>query len=69
MEQRVAWDDLSGPLKQRIEARTGPIAGVRMASAGQNSPLAAVIDARDGKVFVRGTAWLSEQHHVARCSG
>ena len=69
MEQRIAWDDLPGRLKQAIEIRTGPITRVRIASAGQNSPLAAVIDARDGKVFVRGTAWLSEQHHVARCSG
>jgi len=54
VEQRIAWDDLSGPLKQAIEARTGPIMGVRIASAGQNSPLAAIIDARDGKVFVKG---------------
>jgi hypothetical protein len=54
VEQRVAWDDLPGPLKQAIEVRTGPIESVRVASAGQNSPLAAVIDARDGKVFAKG---------------
>jgi hypothetical protein len=54
VEQRVAWDDLPGPLKQAIEARTGPITGVRIASAGQNSPLAAIIDACDGKVFAKG---------------
>lgn len=54
MEQRIAWDDLSEPLKQAIEARTGPITGVRVAAAGQNSPLAAIIDARDGKVFAKG---------------
>jgi hypothetical protein len=54
VEQRVAWDDLPGPLKLRIEARTGPITGVRIASAGQNSPLAAIIDARNGKVFAKG---------------
>jgi hypothetical protein len=54
VEQRIAWDDLPGPLKQAIEARTGPITGVRIASAGQNSPLAAIIDARDGKVFAKG---------------
>ena len=54
MEQRVAWHDLPGPLKHAIEARTGPIESVRIASAGQNSPLAAVIDARDGKVFAKG---------------
>ncbi|HET9972437.1 MAG TPA: hypothetical protein VFQ68_29665 [Streptosporangiaceae bacterium] len=39
---------------QAIEARTGPITGVRIVSAGQNSPLAAVIDARDGTVFAKG---------------
>ncbi len=54
MEQRIAWHDLSGPLKHAIEARTGPITGVRIAPAGQNSPLAAIIDTRDGKVFVKG---------------
>ena len=54
MEQRIAWDDLPGPLKQAIEARTGPITAVRIATAGQNSPLAAIIDTRDGKVFAKG---------------
>jgi hypothetical protein len=60
VEPRVAWDDLPGPLKQAIEARTGPITGVRIASAGQNSPLAAVSDARDGEVFAKG---LPSGHH------
>src|SRR5215470_17028101 len=54
VEQRIAWDDLPGPLKQAIEARTGRIAGVRIATAGQNSPLAAIIDAADGTVFAKG---------------
>ena len=53
MEQRIAWDALPGPLKRAVEARTGPITGVRIASAGQNSPLAAIIDAHDGKVFAK----------------
>lgn len=52
--QRIPWDDLPRPLKEAIEARTGPVTGVRIASAGQNSPLAAIIDARDGKVFAKG---------------
>ena len=30
MEQPVGWDDLPGPLKQAIEARTGPMTGVRI---------------------------------------
>ena len=54
MEQRIAWDDLPEPLKQAIEARTGRIAGVRIATAGQNSPLAAIIETADGKVFAKG---------------
>ena len=54
MEQRITWHDLPGLLKQAIESLTGPIMGVRIATAGQNSPLAAIIDTRDGKVFVKG---------------
>jgi len=54
VEQRIARDDLPGPLKQAIEARTGRITTVRIATAGQNSPLAAIIDTGDGKVFAKG---------------
>jgi hypothetical protein len=54
VEQRIAWGDLPGPLKRAIEDRTGPITGARIATEGQNSPLAAVIDARDGTVFAKG---------------
>lgn len=41
-------------LKQAIEARTGPVTAVRVATAGQNSPLAAIIDTAGGKVFAKG---------------
>ena len=54
MEERIAWDDLPRPLKQAIEARTGPVTAVRIATAGQNSPLAAIIDTAGGKVFAKG---------------
>ena len=54
MDQRIAWDDLPSSLKDAIEARTGRITSVRIATAGQNSPLAAIIDAADGKVFAKG---------------
>ena len=54
MEQRIAWEDLPEPLKQAIGARTGPITDVRIATAGQNSQLAAIIDTSDGKVFAKG---------------
>ena len=69
MEQRIAWDDLPGSLKQAIEARTGHITGVRIASAGQNSPLAAVIDARDGTVFVKGLPYLDDPKAAAVFAG
>jgi hypothetical protein len=52
---RIAWDDLPQPLKQAIEARTGRITTVRIASTGLNSPLAAIIETSDGgKVFAKG---------------
>ena len=46
--------DIGDGVEQAIESRTGRFTDVRIASAGQNSPLAAIIDARDGKVFVKG---------------
>ena len=48
MKQRVAWDDLAGPVRQATQARTGPITAVRAATAGQNLPLPAIIDAPGG---------------------
>jgi hypothetical protein len=54
VEERIARDDLPGPLKQAIEARTGPITAVGIAIAGQNSPLAAIIDTAEGRVFAKG---------------
>jgi hypothetical protein len=54
VEQRIQWGDLSSPLKAAIEKRTGPIIAGRAVTAGQNSPLAAVVDTREGKVFVKG---------------
>ena len=54
MEQRISWNDLPEPVKEAIAARTGPITGVRIASAGQNSPLAAIIETEDGTVFAKG---------------
>jgi hypothetical protein len=60
VEQRIAWGNLPRPLREAIEARTGPITGVRIATTGQNSPLAAIIDTRDGRVFAKG---LPSDHH------
>ncbi len=54
MEQRIPWDDLPASLKDAISARTGPVISGRAATDGQNSPLAAVLNTRNGKVFVKG---------------
>jgi hypothetical protein len=51
---RIAWDDLPGQLIEAIEARTGPVTAARVATDGLNSPLAAVITTRNGKVFAKG---------------
>jgi len=54
VDQRIAWDDLPSSLKDAIKARTGRITSARTAAAGQNSPLAAIIDTVGGKVFAKG---------------
>jgi hypothetical protein len=54
VQARVEWEDLPDGLKDAIEARTGPVASAETVAGGLNSPLAAVIDARDGQVFVKG---------------
>jgi hypothetical protein len=52
--ERIAWGDLPDPLKESIEARTGPVIAARTATAGENSPLAAIISTGDGMVFAKG---------------
>ena len=54
MAKRIQWADLPGSLKESISARTGPITSGRAVTDGQNSPLAAVLETRGGKVFVKG---------------
>jgi hypothetical protein len=54
VEQRVAWDDLPGPLRDAVAARTGPITTARTMTAGLNSPLSAVLATAAGHVFVKG---------------
>jgi hypothetical protein len=51
---RIAWKDLPGPLRQAIEGRTGPVISALTASAGLNSPLAAIVTTADGTVFAKG---------------
>jgi hypothetical protein len=52
--ERIFWGNLPGSLKAAIELRAGPIRAVRTATAGENSPLAAIITTDDGMVFAKG---------------
>jgi hypothetical protein len=52
--QRTNWDDLGQPVRDLIEAHTGPVHGARTVTAGLNSQLAAVLDTAGGEVFVKG---------------
>ncbi len=54
MEERISWSGLPAQVKEAIESRTGPITAVRIPSAGQNSPLAAIISTEDGAIFAKG---------------
>ncbi|MCW2934322.1 MAG: hypothetical protein JWM19_5284, partial [Actinomycetia bacterium] len=54
MAKRMQWDELPSSLKEAITARTGPITAGRAVTDGQNSPLAAVIETPDGRMFVKG---------------
>lgn len=54
MEKRIQWADLPASLKESISARTGPVTSGHAVADGQNSPLAAVLETRDGKVFAKG---------------
>jgi hypothetical protein len=52
--KRIQWEDLDAALIDAISARTGPILAGRAVTAGQNSPLAAALETRNGMVFVKG---------------
>lgn len=54
MVERISWEDLPGELKSAIEGRTGRILDARIATAGQNSPIAATVITGHGKTFVKG---------------
>lgn len=54
MAKRIQWEDLDATLIDAISARTGPILAGRAVTTGKNSPLAAVLETRNGMVFVKG---------------
>ncbi|MGH3566909.1 MAG: aminoglycoside phosphotransferase [Pseudonocardia sp.] len=61
MAKRIQWEDLDITLTDAITARTGPILAGQSVTAGKNSPLAAVLQTRDGSVFVKG---LPSDHRI-----
>jgi hypothetical protein len=67
--QHTDWDDLGQPVRDLIQAQTGPVHGARTVTAGLNSQLAVVLDAADGQVFVKGLRadhpGVVRQHHEA----
>ncbi|WP_416966135.1 hypothetical protein, partial [Streptomyces sp. Agncl-13] len=48
------WDDLPAATREAVEARTGPIYATATADKGLNSEVAATLDTRAGRVFVKG---------------
>jgi hypothetical protein len=52
--QHTDWDDLGQPVRDLIQAQTGPVHGAQTVTAGLNSQLAAALDTADGQVFVKG---------------
>lgn len=54
MEKRIQWAELPDALRDAITARTGQVISGRAVTDGKNSPLAAVIETRNGKMFVKG---------------
>jgi hypothetical protein len=52
--EHTDWDDLSTPVRDAIQQRTGSVRQVRTAIAGLNSQIALVLDTQAGPVFVKG---------------
>ncbi|MFK0116675.1 aminoglycoside phosphotransferase [Streptomyces sp. NPDC090994] len=51
---RLQWQDLPNATREAVEARTGPVYAAETASRGLNSEIAATLDTRAGRVFVKG---------------
>ncbi|WAU09704.1 aminoglycoside phosphotransferase (plasmid) [Streptomyces nigrescens] len=64
---RMHWDDLPTATRDAVAARTGPIYATASSDKGLNSELAATLDTRAGRVFVKGLrcdhprAWTQER--------
>lgn len=51
---RLHWDDLPTSTRDAAAARTGPIYSASTSAKGLNSEIAAILDTRTGRVFVKG---------------
>ncbi len=51
---RLQWQDLPAATREAVEARTGPIYAAATADKGLNSEIAATLDTRAGRIFVKG---------------
>ncbi|MEU7182325.1 MULTISPECIES: aminoglycoside phosphotransferase [Streptomyces] len=51
---RMHWTDLPTTTRDAVAARTGPVYAAETADKGLNSEIAATLDTRTGRVFVKG---------------
>ncbi|WP_368067985.1 aminoglycoside phosphotransferase [Streptomyces sp. VNUA116] len=67
---RLQWDDLPASTRDAVAARTGPIYAAATTDKGLNSEIAATLDTRVGRVFVKGLrtdhprAWTQQREAV-----
>lgn len=54
MSDSVAWRDLPGPVREGIEARTGPVAWASPGGEGWSTDLRLVLGTPAGEVFIKG---------------
>lgn len=52
--QHTDWDELSQPVRELVQAHTGPARDARNVTSGLNSQLAVVLDTAEGQLFVKG---------------
>lgn len=50
---RSDWTDLPNDIREAIEARTGPITGVRSAPTGNHADIATTLETADGRLFLK----------------
>lgn len=51
---RIGWEQLPFRARNAVEALIGPVQSATTAGPGQNSAIAALLDTRQGRVFVKG---------------